>query len=180
MHKMTSANLHNAYGGESMAYMRYQIWGNQAQQEGFANVARLYRAISVAETIHATNHFMTLKDQTGDSLCNSAAVFGFAKTSQNLQGSIDGETFEVNEMYPAYLATAKRQTEKGAERTFLYAMSAEKTHATLFQKAKTAIDGGKDMELGAVHVCPVCGWTHEGQTPEVCPICGSKKFHTFA
>lgn len=54
---MTSEFLHSAYGGESMAHMRYLIWGDMAAKEGFPNVARLFRAISDAEQVHATNHF---------------------------------------------------------------------------------------------------------------------------
>lgn len=183
MHAITAANLRNAYGGESMAHMRYGIWGEVAGREGFKNVARLFQAISSAETIHASNHFRELKNEVGDSLCASMAVFGVGGTSQNLQGGIDGETYEVNEMYPTYLETAKFQEEKSAQRSFYYALSAEKTHAALFQKAKLAIDSGRgDVDLSAIQVCTVCGWTHEGDIPDKCPICGvsKDKFQTFA
>ena len=182
MHAMTASNLRNAYGGESMAHMRYTVWGARAQQEGFVNVARLFRAIALAETVHASNHFRELKDEVGGSLCASAAVFGLGGTSQNLQGGIDGETIEVDEMYPTYLDTARYQQEQGAQRSFNYALSAEKTHAELFKKARKAVDSGNDVELGAVHVCTVCGWTHEGDLPDTCPICGAKKknFQTFS
>jgi rubrerythrin len=182
MHAVTAANLRNAHGGESMAHMRYLIWGDSAEKEGFPNVARLFRAIASAETIHAGNHFHELKDQFGDSLCASMAVFGLGGTSQNLQGGINGETYEITEMYPTYLETAKFQEEKGAHQSFYYALSAEKEHAALFKKAKQFVDSGKDAKLGAVHVCSVCGWTHEGDLPDVCPICGAKadKFTTFA
>ncbi len=86
-------------------------------------------------------------------------------------------------MYPTYLETARFQGEKGAEQSFSYALSAEKTHAALFEKAKAAVDsGGKDMTLGPIQVCSVCGWTHEGDIPDRCPICGAprEKFQTFA
>ena len=183
MHSITAANLRNAYGGESMAHMRYQIWGDKAEQEGYRNVARLFRAIAQAETIHATNHFRELKNEVGDSLCASMAVFGLGSTSQNLQGGIDGETYEITEMYPTYLETAKFQAEKGAQLSFHYALSAEKTHAALFQKAKQALDSAKkDVDLGPIQICEVCGWTHEGDIPNKCPICGAskEKFQTFA
>jgi rubrerythrin len=182
MHAITATNLRNAHGGESMAHMRYIIWGDRAQKEGFPNVARLFRAIASAETVHASNHFRELKDQASDALCTSMAVFGLGSTSQNLQGGINGETYEINEMYPTYLETARFQAEKGAQLSFHYALSAEKEHAAMFKKAKQFVDSGKDAELGAVHVCTVCGWTHEGDLPDVCPICGAKadKFKTFA
>ena len=114
MHAITAANLRNAHGGESMAHMRYLTWGSLAKKEGFPNVARLFRAIASAETVHASNHFRELKDQFSESLCASMAVFGSGSTSQNLQGGINGETYEITEMYPTYLETAKFQKEKGA------------------------------------------------------------------
>ena len=182
MHEITSANLHNAYGGESMAHMRYDTWGYKAEKDGYPNTARLFRAITFAEKIHANNHFRELKDIVGGFVCNSAAVFGIGSTSQNLQGGIDGETYEINEMYPTYLETAKFQGEKGAERSFGYALASEKTHAAFFKKAKDAADSGKDVQLGPMQICTVCGWTYEGDAPDVCPICGAKKdkFRTFA
>jgi rubrerythrin len=182
MHPMTAANLRSAHGGESMAHMRYGVWGDKAEKDGLPNVARLFRAISSAETVHASNHLRELGKEAGEFLCASAAVFGLGTTSQNLQGGINGETFEIDEMYPVYLEGAKFQQEKGAARSFTYALEGEKTHAALFQKAKAAVDAGKDIALGPVQVCSVCGWTTEGDAPDVCPICGAKKdkFRTFA
>ncbi len=86
MRLITAGNLRNAHGGESMAHMRYVTWGNAAEQEGFPNIARLFRAIASAETVHAQNHFRHLRNEVGDALCSSAAIFGLGKTSQNLQG----------------------------------------------------------------------------------------------
>jgi rubrerythrin len=175
MHKMTAANLRDAHGGESMAHMRYKAWGEKAAEEGFDNVARLFRAIAHAEQIHATNHFVAVGEDSGPFRCASMAEFGYGNTSDNLQGGIDGETFEVNEMYPAYLDVAKSQGEGEAIKSFHYAYSAEQTHAALFKKAKDAADRGDDPALDAVGVCEVCGWTHEGELPEECPICKAKR-----
>ncbi|MFW6132747.1 MAG: rubrerythrin family protein [Planctomycetota bacterium] len=175
MHDMTAESLRNAFGGESMAHMRYNIWSDKAESDGLPNVARLFRAISRAEQAHATNHFRALKPAPGDFVCNSAAAFAYAATSENLQGGIDGETFEINEMYPAYLAVAEMQEESAAVRSMNYALSAEKIHAAMFTKAKQAVDGGNDVELGPVQICTVCGHTLEGEAPDVCPICQAKK-----
>lgn len=183
MHAITASNLRNAHGGESMAFMRYRIWADRAEQEGRSNVARLFRAVSLAETIHAGNHFRELGEKLADFLCTSMAVFGLGSTSQNLQGGINGETFEIQEMYPTYLETAKFQGEKGAQLSFHYALTAEKAHAEFYTRAKQAIDSGKkDIELGPMRVCGVCGWTLEGDIPDKCPVCGAKpeSFSTFA
>ena len=182
MHEMTAANLRSAFGGESMAHMRYKIWAERAAKDGFANVARLFRAISAAEQAHATNHFKAMADVAGAFLVASGGGFGLGGTSQNLAGAIEGETFEINEMYPAYMAVAQAQGEKAAERSMHYAISAEKIHAEMYARAKEAVDGGEDVQLGPMQICNVCGYTAEGETPEYCPICGAKKdrFQTFA
>ena len=173
---MTADYLRSAYGGESMAHMRYLIWADVAEKEKMPNIARLFRAIAYAEYAHADNHFRELRDQKGDYTVPAGAVFGVGKTVENLQGAIDGELHEIEQMYPVYLEVARFQAEKGAERAFHYALEAEKIHAKLFQEAQNAAKEGKDMELGNVHVCPVCGHTHEGEeAPDECPICGVKK-----
>ena len=161
MRKMTEDNLRAAFAGESQAHMRYLIFAQKAGGEGRPNVARLFRAISFAEQIHATNHFKTLGD-LGDS-------------SANLQMAIDGETYEVEEMYPAFNAVAKLQNEKGAEQSTNSAWQAEKVHAGMYQKAKQAVDSGKDADIGDVYICGVCGWTVEGGAPDRCPVCGAPK-----
>jgi rubrerythrin len=182
MHKTTANNLQNAYGGESMAHMRYLTWADTADREGRTNIARLFRAIAWAEKVHANNHFHELGQELFEAPCVSMAAFGIGGTSQNLQGGINGENFEIEEMYPTYLETAKFQNEKGAQLSFHYALSAEKTHAEFFSRARETIDSGKqDIELGQMNVCSICGYTHEGDTPERCPICGAKqeKFQVF-
>lgn len=182
MNEMTAANLRSAHGGESMAHMRYKVWARKAEEDGYPNVARLFRAIAYAEEVHGSNHFRELKNVSGAFLVASGAGFGLGTTSENLAGAIEGENFEVEQMYPAYIEVAKAQQERGAQLSFHYAISAEKIHAAMYTKAKQAVDAGKDIELGPVQVCDVCGYTHEGGIPDKCPICGAarEKFQTFA
>ena len=128
MHDMTAANLRSAFGGESMAHMRYQVWSVKAEKDGFANVARMFRAIGRAEQAHATGHFKAMADVGGGFSVTSGAGFGLSGTSDALAGAIEGETFEINEMYPAYLAVAEAQGEQGAIRSMGFAVAAEKIH----------------------------------------------------
>ena len=158
---MTEQNLKDAFAGESQAHMKYLIFADKAEQEGKSNIARLFRAISYAEQVHATNHFKTLGD-LGD-------------TIDNLQSAINGEDFEVEEMYPAYDAVAKLQEEKSAVRSVHYAIEAEKIHSAMYSKARQSIKEGKDVDLGELSICPVCGYTAEGDTPDTCPVCGLVK-----
>lgn len=174
MGDMTAANLRSAFGGESQAHIRYRIYADKAEKDGFPNVARLFTAVSFAEWIHAQNHFRELRTVRGDFAVTSMAGFGLGSTADNLQIAINGETFEINEMYPAYLAVAEHQEEKRACRTFEWALKAEMTHAELYTKAKESVDAGKDPELDVIQVCGVCGHTLEGEAPEICPVCNAK------
>jgi len=181
MGKMTMANLQSAFGGESMAHMRYLTWADKAEKDKFPNVARLLRAISRAEQAHANGHFMAMRDAAGAASVTAGGEFGLGSTSDNLAAAIEGEMFEVEEMYPAYLEVARAQSHKAAVRSMEYALQAERIHVTMYTKAKEAVDDGKDVELGPVHICPICGYTHEGEAPDKCPVCNADKrvFVTF-
>lgn len=177
---MTETNLKSAYAGESQANMRYTIYARRAAEEGYSNISRLFTAIAYAEQVHASNHYKNIESQ-GGSVTVAMAAFGTRNTSQDLQAAIEGENFEIKEMYPAYKTVAEFQEEKSAETSFTWALEAEKIHAGLYQKAKQAVDRGKDMDLDSVQICQVCGYTMEGDPPEKCPICKSlkDKFKSF-
>ncbi|ASJ07310.1 rubrerythrin family protein [Thermococcus pacificus] len=159
--KMTRKFLEDAFAGESMAHMKYLIFAEQAEREGYPNIAKLFRAIAHAEFVHAKNHFIALGN--------------LDKTPENLQAGIDGETFEVEEMYPVYKNTAEFQGEKDAVRTTHYALEAEKIHAELYKKAKEKAESGEDIEIKRVYICPVCGYTAVDEVPEYCPVCGAPR-----
>ncbi|MCK4594303.1 rubrerythrin family protein [bacterium] len=163
MRKMTEEFLWASFAGESQAHMKYAAFADEAHKAGLKNVAKLFRAISYAERVHATNHLK--------------ALGGLKDTSDNLQAAIDGENFEVDEMYPAYDAVAKLQKEKDAEKSIHFALEAEKIHAAMYAEAKKAADSGKDFEIGDIYICPNCGYTHidQGDLPSHCPVCGWKQ-----
>ncbi len=182
MHPMTIGNLRSAFAGESQAHMRYLIYGDKAEGDGFPNVGRLFRAIAYAEQIHATSHFRVLRNEVGGAQTVAGAGFGLGPTGENLAIAIEGEDFEIAEMYPAYKATAEFQKEKGARRSFDWAWQAEKIHSAMYTEAKAAVDSGKDYDIGTVYICSTCGHTVEGKAPDRCPICNATrdKYRAFA
>jgi rubrerythrin len=117
--------------------------------------------------VHATNHLKVLE------LIRSSA--------DNLQAAIDGETYEVEEMYPAFKAVAELQKETGGQRSTRWALEAEKVHAGMYQRAKQAVINGEDIQIGTIYICQKCGYTVEGKAPERCPICGApaEEFRAF-
>ncbi|MHA1726777.1 MAG: rubrerythrin family protein [Promethearchaeota archaeon] len=152
-------NLKAAFAGESQANRKYLAFAEQAEKEGFPQVAKLFRAAATAETIHAHNHLRALK--------------GIKDTRENLKEAIRGEHYEFNEMYPKFLEDAKKESNKEAERTFYFANEVEKIHYGLYENALKAVEAGKDLEKKEVRVCPVCGYTVEGAVPDKCPVCGT-------
>ncbi len=154
----TEQFLKEAFAGESQANRKYLAFATKADQEGYPQVARLFRAAAEAETIHAHNHLRVLKE--------------IKSTKENLQGAIDGETHEFKKMYPEMIEAAKAEGKKDAVRSFNLANEVEKVHAQLYQKL---LDGlGKPQENYPFYICPVCGYTAEKEPPGTCPVCGTK------
>jgi len=150
--------LNEAFAGESQANRKYLAYAAKADQEGYPQVARLFRAAAEAETVHAHNHLRALK-----------AVGG---TKENLVDAIKGETHEFKHMYPEMIEAAKAEGHKDAERSFSYANEVEKIHAQLYQKLLDGLEGAQ--EDYSYYVCPVCGYTAEKGAPDTCPVCGTK------
>jgi rubrerythrin len=154
----TSTNLQNAFAGESQANRKYLAWAKKAEQEGFKQIAKLFRAVAEAETIHAHNHLKELD--------------GIKSTKENLEAALNGEVFEFEKMYPQMIDDAKTEGVKGAERSFNYANEVEKVHAALYKKAIAELGKNADADY---YVCTVCGHTVAGEPPDECPVCKSKK-----
>ncbi|MGE5239394.1 MAG: rubrerythrin family protein [Chloroflexota bacterium] len=154
----TEKNLKEAFAGESQANRKYLAFAKKAEQEGYKQVAKLFRAAADAETVHAHNHLKELG--------------GIRSTKENLEEAINGETHEFKNMYPQMIEDANAEGVKGALRSFTYANDVEKVHAALYQKALDSL--GKNPEAD-VYVCQVCGYTVEGEAPDECPVCKAKK-----
>jgi rubrerythrin len=161
-------NLKTAFAGESQANRKYLAFAKKAEEEGFPQIAKLFRAAAAAETVHANNHFK--------------AMDGVKSTAENLEAAIGGENYEVVSMYPPMLAEAETEGEKRAARSFKWALEVEKIHEALYRKAAEFFGKGKDVPATDYYVCPVCGYTHEGSMTEKCPVCSTpaEKFEKIA
>jgi rubrerythrin len=153
----TNDNLQAAFAGESQANRKYLAFAKRAEQDGFPQVAKLFRAAAAAETVHALNHFK--------------AMGAVGSTEENLKTAIAGEHYEAVDMYPGFLAEAKASGVKKAEVSFEYALEVEKVHEQLYTQAlETLSEPAGDDDY---YVCPVCGFTHRGSAPDKCPVCGT-------
>jgi rubrerythrin len=151
-------DLLEAFAGESQANRKYLAFAKKAEEEGYKQVAKLFRAAAEAETVHAHNH---LKE-----------VGGIKSTKENLNEAINGESYEFQKMYPGMIEDAKAEGNDGALRSFNFANEVEKIHADLYKKALGNLGKNPDVDY---YVCQVCGNTVENEAPDECPICGAKK-----
>ncbi|UCF30591.1 MAG: rubrerythrin family protein [bacterium] len=154
----TEDNLKEAFAGESQANRKYLAFAKKADEEGYPQIARLFRAAAEAETVHAHAHLEVLH--------------GVGSTEENLREAIGGETHEFTSMYPDMIEHAKAEGNSAAQMSFQYANAVEKIHARLYQ---AALDGMGDLAEVDYYVCSVCGNTVEGEAPDKCPICAAPK-----
>jgi rubrerythrin len=183
----TKENLEKALVGESQAYIRYLAFAEKADEEGYPGVARLFRAASRSEMVHAQSHQCALGSQVEvienlkspekvreaiEKLKSEGEIKG---TSENLQTAIDGETHEFKKMYPAMIQASVEDKDMQARHSFEYAMSIEMMHAKFFKKAMSDLHANSET---VYYVCPVCGYTCTDEPPKKCPYCGvdAKKF----
>jgi rubrerythrin len=153
----TMDDLKVAFAGESQANRRYLAFAKKADDEGFAQIAKLFRAVAAAETVHALSHFRALGEVKA--------------TNENLQAAIAGEHYEVNSMYPEFVADAEKEEMKKALTSFKWAMEVEKVHEVLYTKALSNL--GRSTPEVEYYVCPTCGYTHERPYIGICPVCNS-------
>lgn len=152
----TLENLEGAFAGESMANRKYLAFAKKADEEGYPQIAKLFRAAAEAETIHAHNHL--------------GIMDGIKSTEENLKEAIEGETYEFETMYPEFITQAKEEGNSKAAWSFDVANKVEAIHAELYKKA---LDNAGNNEEVEYYVCEVCGNTVENGAPDVCPICGA-------
>lgn len=162
----TYEDLQAAFSGESQANRKYLAYAEKADQDGYPQAAKLFRAAAAAETVHAHNHFR--------------AMGAVKSTVENLKDAIAGENYEAVTMYPDFLEDAKAEGEnKKAIRSFEFALAVEKTHEALYTEMLENLEESKDVESVDYYICEVCGHTHVGEAPDECPVCGALKNRFF-
>jgi rubrerythrin len=175
----TIENLKEGVIGESTASAKYEAFANKAREEGNDTIAKLFDAASKAEGIHAANHKKVL-ESLGEKMEEFTPEFSVGTTAENLESAIEGETYEINTMYPQFIENAKAEKVEKAEKSFVWAFDTEKKHQKFYTKALEALNSSAENILPfAYAVCPVCGNTYEaGSVDEKCAFCqtGIDKF----
>jgi rubrerythrin len=157
----TNENLQAAFAGESQANRKYLFFAEKAVEEGYKQIARLFRAAADAETVHARNHLKVLQ--------------GIKSTRENLMAAKSGESYEFAEMYPGFIKQAEAEGADKARGSFSLANKVEQIHHHLFETVLAKLEKGETVAEQPVYVCQVCGNTVLGEAPEKCPICGAPR-----
>jgi rubrerythrin len=156
----TRRNVYDAFVGEAKAHIRLLAFARKAEEEGYAQIGKLFRAIAAAEEVHATHHLRLL----------GQAVIG--TTEENLASSFERE-MTVNEVtYPLFIVEAEREGARDVVLSFSYARDVEEGHAALYKKAMEHL---LQDETTDYYVCGLCGYTSDGVLPDQCPICGAAR-----
>jgi rubrerythrin len=159
MGNKTQRNLAYAFAAESKASVRNDAFARKADAEGFAGIARLFRAVSEAESVHARRYLMLIRGKIGS-------------TEENLEAAFQSEIKANVDEYPNLIKEATDEGEEAALKAFSHARDVEDRHADLYKKAMNDMLAERKT---IYYVCQVCGYVAENEAPENCPVCGAVK-----
>ncbi len=157
MSQKTEKNLAYAFAAESKAAARNAVFAQKADSEDYHQIARLFRAVSEAESVHARRYLMLMRGKIGT-------------TEENLEAAFESEIKANAEEYPQLIKDALDEGLKNVEKAFSHARDVESMHAELYKKAMNAMISDRETEY---YVCQVCGYVNEDNAPEKCPVCGA-------
>lgn len=171
-------NMKDAFKGETTASAKYAAYSKKAEEEGYHEIALLFKAASASEKVHANNHRAVLRE--GDQQVPSfTPEFTVKSTKENLKDAIAGESYEITTMYPEFIVNANKAGNQFSLISLNYAYKTEQKHKPLYEKALTALESNNVKSLPSVfYVCPTCGNTYDTKAPSRCGISmtGSEKF----
>lgn len=166
----TIENMQAAFKGETNATATYAVFSKKANEEGYKEIALLFKAASMSENIHAQNHKIVL-EELGVAVNNVTPNFTIKSTKENLEYAISGEAYEVAEMYPSFLKTANAANNQLAMVSLNYAYKTEIKHKAFYEKALTELNNNNVKSLPTVYfICPTCGNTYENTASRRCGI----------
>ncbi|MDZ4680636.1 MAG: rubrerythrin family protein [Saprospiraceae bacterium] len=167
-------NLLTAYAGETTASAKYAAYSKKAQEEGWTQIALLFKATSISENIHANNHRAVLEEM-GETIPAIKPQYAVNTTRENLADAISGESYEITTMYPDFIATANTAENEIAVTSLKYAYRTEQKHKLLYEKALAALQTNQVDTLSSEYVvCPTCGNTYDSNPPKRCRISMTK------
>ena len=170
--------MKEAFKGETTASAKYAAYSKKAEEEGYHEIAMLFKAASTSEKVHAGNHKAVLKEGKQE-VPSFTPEFTVKSTKENLKDAIAGETYEITTMYPEFIVNANKAGNQFSLMSLNYAYKTEQKHKPMYENALAALESNKVKSLPAVfYVCPTCGNTYDTKAPTRCGISmtSSEKF----
>jgi rubrerythrin len=154
----TEDALYQAYTGEAKAALRLRVFAEKADQEGYTQIGKLFRAIAFSEEIHGAR---------------ALQVLGRVKsTEENLAVSFESESKVAEVAYDQYVKQAEAEGNMPAVLHFSQSRDVEDVHAKLYKEAMSHMMEERET---IYYVCKVCGYVSDSILPEECPVCGAMK-----
>lgn len=150
--------LYQAYTGEAKASLRLKVYAERAEEEGYPQIAKLFRVIAFSEEIHGAR---------------ALQVLGKVKsTEENLAASFESETRVAGVAYDTFIKLAEAEGNMAAVLHFSQSRDVEEVHGKLYKEAMGHLMEERNTTY---HVCKVCGYVSDGVLPDECPVCGATK-----
>ncbi len=163
-------NMKAAFKGETTASAKYAAYSKKAEEEGYHQIALLFKAASKSEKVHANNHKAVLLNGKQE-VPELAPDFMVKSTKENLKDAIAGESYEITTMYPDFIMNANKAGNQFSLMSLNYAYKTEQKHKPLYEKALAALESNNVKSLPSVYyVCPTCGNTYDTEAPGRCGI----------
>jgi rubrerythrin len=152
----TEDALYQAYTGEAKAALRLKVFAEKAEEEGYKQMAKLFRVVAFSEEIHGARALRVLGRVKG--------------TEENLAVSFESEIKVAEVAYDQFVKDADMEGNRAAALHFSQSKDVEEIHAKLYKEAMGHFMEERDT---AYYVCHVCGYISDGILPEECPVCGA-------
>ena len=147
-------NLAFAFAEESRTAARDAVFSLKAEEEGFRQLARLFRAMANAGLVHRQRFLLLMRGK-------------ISATEENLKEAFQNKNRVVEECYPGMIEDAS-EASKAVKKAFLQSRKTDAEHAEFYRKAMENMFSKDYMEY---YVCQICGHIHEDFAPENCPVC---------
>lgn len=172
----TAENLLKAFAGESQARNRYTYYAKIARDEGYRQIARIFKETADNEREHAKVFFDHLKNDLNEEVIEITAGYPVAlgDTEANLRAAAQGENEEWEEIYPMFAEIAKEEGFPKVANSFKLIAAVEKHHEDRYRKLLANVIENKvfEKEEETEWICSICGHIHKGKkAPRKCPTC---------
>jgi len=148
-----------AFASESQANKKFTAFAKKAEEEGFHNIAQMFRAAALSRMVESYAHL---------------GVMDAVKTTQeNLNAMIATMEEENSKTYKKYLEDAKKEGNTSVMRAFQSVVEANTAYLDILKKAQEALKSNKDAEQKKCNVCDTCGYVIMGELVDPCSVCGA-------